>query len=316
MTYRFVVEADAPGNGVRLDQFLSDRELSFTRSQIKRRIEEGEVTVNGDHARPARKLRAGDVVVFSPRPAEPASLRPEDIPLHVLYEDAHLIVIDKPAGLVVHPAAGHASGTLVNALLHHCGDLAGVGGELRPGIVHRLDKDTTGVLVATKDDTTHARLADLFKNKGVERLYQAVSAPPPKEPSGTIRTLYGRHPTDRKRFSSRVLRGKRAVTHFRVVERFADLAALVECRLETGRTHQIRVHLSEHGFPLLGDPVYGRLPKDPRLREVASALGRQALHAATLAFAHPITGARLEFRSPLPADMVRTEASLRRLATS
>jgi 23S rRNA pseudouridine1911/1915/1917 synthase len=312
VTYRIVVDAEALG--VRLDQLLSDRGLPFSRSQIKRRIEEGEVTVNGQAVRPARKLRLGDVVVFTPAPAEPVSLRPEEIPLRVLYEDAHLIVIDKPAGLVVHPAAGHASGTLVNALLHHCGDLAGVGGELRPGIVHRLDKDTSGVLVATKDDTTHARLAELFKNKDVERLYRAICAPPPPQALGTIRTLYGRHPTDRKRFSSKVDKGKRAVTHFRVVERFGDLAALVECRLETGRTHQIRVHLSEHGFPVLGDRVYGRLPRDAGLRERASLLGRQALHAATLAFAHPMTGARLEFSSPLPADMTQALFALRLLA--
>jgi 23S rRNA pseudouridine1911/1915/1917 synthase len=213
--------------------------------------------------------------------------------------------------MVVHPAAGNPGGTLVNALLAHCTDLAGIGGELRPGIVHRLDKDTSGVLVATKDDATHAALAALFKKKDLLRLYDAVVAPPPARDAGTIRTLYGRHPTQRKRFTSRVAAGKTAVTHFRVVERFGDRAALLECRLETGRTHQIRVHMAESGHPVVGDRVYGRPPKDPAVRALATALGRQALHARVLSFRHPITGETIDARAPMPEDMAGLLAALR-----
>jgi 23S rRNA pseudouridine1911/1915/1917 synthase len=232
--------------------------------------------------------------------------------LAVLHEDAHLIVIDKPAGLVVHPAPGHPDRTLVNALLAHCPDLTGVGGELRPGIVHRLDKGTSGVMVATKDDATHAVLAARFKDKSLRREYLAVVAPPPRELEGTFSTLYGRHPVHRKRFSSRVTRGKRAVTHYRVVERFGDLAALVRCRLETGRTHQIRVHFADAGSPILGDATYGRRGGAPLAAELASRLGRQALHAALLEFEHPSTGELLRFETAPPDDMQAVIDDLRR----
>jgi 23S rRNA pseudouridine1911/1915/1917 synthase len=306
--HRFVVAPDDAGE--RLDQFLAARELPFSRSQLKRRIDEGEVTVNGEAVKPSRKLRAGDEIAFAPPPPAPVELVAEAIPLRVLFEDAHLIVVDKPAGMVVHPAAGNPRGTLVNALLAHCSDLAGIGGELRPGIVHRLDKDTSGVLVATKDDATHAGLAALFKKKDLLRLYDAVVAPAPRADAGTIRTLYGRHPTQRKRFTSRVEAGKTAVTHWRVVERFAG-AALLECRLETGRTHQIRVHMAESGHPVLGDRTYGRPPRDARLRALAEELGRQALHARLLRFRHPVTGELLDCSAPMPPDLQRLLAALR-----
>jgi 23S rRNA pseudouridine1911/1915/1917 synthase len=309
VTHEFTVEPAHAGE--RLDAFLAGKDLPFSRSQLKRRIDEGEVTVNGDPAKPARKLRAGDVVAFAPPPAVPVELGAEEIPLVVLHEDAHLIVVDKPAGMVVHPAAGNPSGTLVNALLAHCTDLAGIGGELRPGIVHRLDKDTSGVLVATKDDATHAALAALFKKKDLLRLYDAVVSPPPAKDAGTIRTLYGRHPTQRKRFTSRVETGKTAVTHWRVVERFGARAALLECRLETGRTHQIRVHMAESGHGVVGDRVYGRPPRDPLVRELGDQLGRQALHARVLAFRHPVTGEMVDARAEMPADMRRLLAALR-----
>lgn len=301
VAHRFVIAGDAAGQ--RLDQFLAAQGLPFTRSQLKRHIDEGHVTVAGEPAKPARKLRAGDEVVFAPPPPVAVDLQPEELPLRVLYEDRYLIAIDKPAGLVVHPAAGHAGGTLVNALLHHCKDLSGIGGELRPGIVHRLDRDTTGVLVATKDDETHTAVAALFRKKDLVRRYVAVVAPPPRTDSGAIETLYGRHPHERKKFSSRVQTGKRAVTHWRVLERFGERAALLECRLETGRTHQIRVHLAETGHPVLGDPVYGRPPRDPWLRELAGRLGRQALHARQLAFRHPRTGEAIDLESALPPDL-------------
>jgi 23S rRNA pseudouridine1911/1915/1917 synthase len=257
------------------------------------------------------RLRAGDEVRVRLRPARPIEARPEPMDLVVLYEDEHVIVLDKPAGLVVHPAPGHDAGTLVNALLAHCADLSGIGGALRPGIVHRLDKDTTGVLVVTKSDAAHQVLAEAFAAKDLLREYLAVVAPAPPGERGTIRTLYGRHPVDRKRFSSKVATGKPAVTHWEVAERFPAGAALVRLRLETGRTHQIRVHMADQGWPLLGDPVYGRTPKDPTLRELAAALGRQALHAARLEFTHPVTGQALRFATAPPPDLQRVLDRLR-----
>ncbi len=288
----------------------------LSRAQVQRLIEDGRVTVGGVVAGKAMRVRTGDaieVVVPAPTPLE---VLPEAIPLVVLFEDADLIAIDKPAGLVVHPAAGHATGTLVNALLHHCKDLSGIGGVLRPGIVHRLDKDTTGVMVATKSDRAHASLSAAFAAKsrgeagGLERTYLAITSPAPPVGTGTLRTQYGRHPVHRKKFSSKVA-GKPAVTHYTVVEKLAD-AALVRFRLETGRTHQIRVHASDHGWALVGDQVYGHKPRSELLAEVATQLGRQALHAATLSFEHPVTGERLSLESPLPEDMQAALAALQR----
>lgn len=287
-----------------------------SRAQVQRLIEDGHVSVGGAVATKSLRVKQGDAIeVVVPAP-EPLEVLPEPIPLVVLFEDSELIVIDKPAGLVVHPAAGHARGTLVNALLHHCKDLAGIGGVLRPGIVHRLDKDTSGVMVATKTDRAHAALTAAFAAKsrgesgGLERTYLALTSPAPPTKAGTLRTLYGRHPIHRKKFSSKVASGKAAVTHWTIEEMLHD-SALVRFRLETGRTHQIRVHASDHGWPLIGDPVYGHKPRDERLAEVARKLGRQALHAATLAFAHPVSGERLEFTSELPEDMQSALAALR-----
>jgi 23S rRNA pseudouridine1911/1915/1917 synthase len=301
--------------GARLDRFLAAQGWPHSRAQIQRRIEAGEVSVNGRPARPAQKLRAGDRVRWRPPPPEPPQgLSPEAIPLAVLYEDAHLVVIDKPAGLVVHPAAGHPTGTLVHALLHHCPDLAGIGGERRPGIVHRLDKDTSGVLVVAKDEPTLRGLQALFAAHDLERRYQAIVAPAPSPSAGEWRTLHARHPRDRKRFSSKVTRGKPAVTRYRTLERLArGAAALVEATLATGRTHQIRVHFRDHGYPVLGDPVYGRRPSDARVAEVARSLGRQALHAGHLGFRHPITGHLLALDAPPPRDFADALAQLRAL---
>jgi len=309
--HRFVV--DAGDAGVRLDQFLASRDLPLSRSQLKRHIDEGNVQVGGVAAKPSRKLRAGDEVTFAQPPPQPTEIVAEDMGLRVVFEDSYLIAIDKPAGMVVHPAAGHRSGTLVNALLHHCTDLSGIGGELRPGIVHRLDRDTTGVMVATKDDATHAAMAALFKKKDLLRLYHAIVAPAPREDTGTLKTFYGRHPKDRKKFTSRGHKeGKRAVTHWSVRERFPGVdAALIECRLETGRTHQIRVHMAEHGWPILGDTVYGKKPADEPLRSLAEQLGRQALHASVLAFKHPRTGVTIDLRTALPPDMQAVLTTLR-----
>jgi 23S rRNA pseudouridine1911/1915/1917 synthase len=305
-----VTEEEEGGAGARLDHFLVSRDLPLSRSQLRRLIDCGDVRVRGEQVKPGYRLRAGDDVEVVIRPPEPAAPAAQAMDLSILYEDRHLIVIDKPPGLVVHPAPGHPDRTLVNALLAHCTDLAGVGGALRPGIVHRLDKGTSGVMVATKDDETHHSLAAGFADKRVERTYLAVVAPPPGKLEGTFSTLHGRHPTNRKKFSSRVARGKRAVTHYRVERRFDDWAALVSCRLETGRTHQIRVHFADHGSPIVGDPVYGR-KRAPPVAALAAALGRQALHAARLAFVHPVTGEWLEFETEPPADL---QALLRDLA--
>ncbi|HET6583076.1 MAG TPA: RluA family pseudouridine synthase [Nannocystaceae bacterium] len=309
--HQIVVGADAAGG--RLDAVIAGAIAELSRAQVQRLIEDGRVTVGGITAAKSVRVRAGDVIDVRVPPPEPLEVLPEPIPLAVLYEDSELIVIDKPPGLVVHPAAGHASGTLVNALLHHCKDLAGIGGVLRPGIVHRLDKDTSGVMVATKTERAHAALTAAFaaKSRGeqgvLDRTYLAIASPPPPAASGTLRTLYGRHPIHRKKFSSKVANGKPAVTHWQIVEplREAD-AALVRLRLETGRTHQIRVHLEAIGLSISGDPVYGS----------AGDLGleRQFLHAARLAFDQPITGERIEVESPLPDDLAAALARARELA--
>ena len=294
--------------GTRLDALIAARVAQLSRAQVQRLIDEGCVEVNAIVAvKAGAKVRAGDAIVVELPPPEPLALTPEDIPLSILYEDDQLIAIDKPAGLVVHPAPGHAGGTLVNALLFHCKDLAGIGGVLRPGIVHRLDKDTTGAMVATKTERAHAALTAAFAQKStgaVHREYLAIASPAPPQARGTLRTMYGRHPIHRMRFSSKIAYGKHAVTHYEVVERLRD-AALVRLRLETGRTHQIRVHAADHGWPLVGDQVYGRRS------EVGDALGRQALHAAVLEVDHPVTGVRLHFASPLPADFLAALHALR-----
>ncbi len=301
--------------GERIDAAIAGLVASLSRAVVQRLIEDGRVAVNGLPAKkPSQRVAAGDAIEIEVPAPEPIEVVPEDIPLNIVFEDPEIIVIDKPAGLVVHPSAGHARGTLVNALLFHCKDLGGIGGALRPGIVHRLDKDTSGVMVVAKTDRAHAALTAAFAAKsrgepgGMRREYLAITAPAPASPTGTFRTLHGRHPTDRKRFSSKVASGKPAITHWSVEETLHG-AALVRFRLETGRTHQIRVHAADHGWPLLGDPLYGRTP--PKLAPIARALGRQALHAALLELEHPVTGTRMRFESPLPADMIAALAALR-----
>jgi 23S rRNA pseudouridine1911/1915/1917 synthase len=293
----------------RLDRFLAECLPELSRSQLKRLIDEGRVLLGGLSAKPASRLKGGEdlsVTLPEPTPTETVS---EEIPLQVLYQDSQLIVIDKPAGMVVHPAPGHARGTLVNALLHHCRDLSGIGGELRPGIVHRLDKGTSGVMVATKTDAAHNHLARQFKAHTINRRYLALVHGLLTEERGTVDQAIGRHPTQRKKMSSAGRSGRRAVTHWRVLQRFEqDRLTLVELALETGRTHQIRVHFSEMQRPIVGDPVYGgssrtRSLSDPALRRMVERLDRQALHARLLGFIHPESGDYLEFTSPLPEDM-------------
>ncbi|HVZ71097.1 MAG TPA: RluA family pseudouridine synthase [Polyangia bacterium] len=307
---RIVVAPDVAGQ--RVDLFLAGAIPEVSRSQLSRHVAEGAVTVNGGATAPSRKLRAGDVVEWTPPPAAPTEIVAEEIPLAIVHEDRWLVVVDKPAGLVVHPAAGHEAGTLVNALLAHCRDLRGIGGELRPGIVHRIDKDTSGLLVVAKDDATMNALGAAFKAHDIERVYEALVVGKPPGPGGRVDTMYGRDPKDRKKFSSRVRTGKRAVTNWKVIETFAG-AARVEARLETGRTHQVRVHMAALGLPLLGDKTYGKPPRDPALRPIAEELARQALHARVLGFVHPATGETMSFSSEPPADMKRALAALRAL---
>jgi len=298
--------------GLRLDVVLAARIDGVSRTQLARHIGEAAVTVNGKTAAPSQKLRAGDRVVWTAPAVRPVEIAAEDIPLRVVYEDACLVVIDKPAGLVVHPAAGHEDGTLVNALLAHCQDLRGIGGELRPGIVHRIDKDTSGLLVVAKDEPTMTALGADFKVHSIRRIYEALAVGRPARDSGRIETLIGRDPHDRKKFSIKVRAGKRAVTNWRLLEDFGK-ACRMQVELETGRTHQVRVHLSAMGCPLLGDATYGRPPRDAEVRAIGKQLGRQALHARVLGFRHPKTDKWLEFESTPPEDFMAALAALRQL---
>jgi 23S rRNA pseudouridine1911/1915/1917 synthase len=294
--------------GERLDRVLAQLAPHLSRSTLQRLMEEGRVTLDGRPCSPKEKARAQSVVQVDVGPPPRSDALPEAIPLDILFEDEHLIVLHKPAGLVVHPAPGHQSGTLVNALLHHTEIELG-DDPRRPGVVHRLDKDTSGVMVVARTDAAREGLATLFAAHDIERAYEALCLGVPKQSAITYDTLIGRHPTDRKRFTSKVTRGKRAVTH---VARLRDLggAALVRCTLETGRTHQIRVHMADHGHPLLGDGVYGRVPREPRVKQAAELLGRQALHARVLGFVHPVSGERLRFEVEPPADFAAALALL------
>ncbi len=294
---------DAGSAGVRLDRALADAIPSLSRERIKALIGEGAVSRAGTVVSDgSRKVQAGDRFAVAVPDAVPATAEAQEIPLVVVHEDEHLIVVDKPAGLVVHPAAGNLDGTLVNALLHHCaGRLSGIGGVARPGIVHRIDKDTSGLMVAAKTDRAHEGLARQFAAHSVQRRYRAIVAGAPRPAEGTIDAPLARSSADRKKIAV-VAGGKRAVTHYRTLERLRD-AALVECRLETGRTHQVRVHFASIGHALLGDPVYGRSKGAPG--KVVEQLGfhRQALHAAYLGFEHPVTSASLAWKSVWPDDM-------------
>ncbi|RJY09103.1 RluA family pseudouridine synthase [Aurantiacibacter aquimixticola] len=290
----------------RLDKALASA-TELSRERIKALIAEGRVEVNGaTAASPSAKVAEGATYTIHVPPPENPVAQPQDIPIQVVFEDEHLIVVDKPAGMVVHPAAGNPDGTLVNALLHHCGgSLSGIGGVARPGIVHRIDKDTSGLLVVAKSDAAHEGLAAQFADHSLERAYFAVCGGHPRPAQGTVDERIGRSDADRKKMAvlpKNSSRGKTAVTHYKTLTRM-EHAALVECRLETGRTHQVRVHLASIGNALVGDPVYGRTP--PPLRTLLKELDfrRQALHAAILGFVHPVTGNRLSFSSELPADM-------------
>ena len=343
-TDTYIVDTDAAGE--RLDRWLAAQVADLSRSRLKSLIEDGQVVAaNGAKIDPKFKVSAGEEYRLTLPDPEPATPKPQDIPLDVLFEDEHLIVLNKPPGMVVHPAPGAWDGTLVNALLYHCGDsLSGIGGVARPGIVHRLDKDTSGVMVVAKSETAHTGLVARFQAHDMDRRYLAVTRGAPRPLLGRIETRIDRDPGDRKKMSvvresqrtasadwhepdgdGWVEKGKHAITNYKTVETFGALdeksalpaAALVECRLETGRTHQIRVHMAHIGCPLLGDPVYGNkrgniLAISDNGRELKD-FRRQALHAAILGFEHPVTGEDMRFESELPKDMERLEKFLERL---
>jgi 23S rRNA pseudouridine1911/1915/1917 synthase len=300
--------------GARLDKWLAGALPEVSRSRLKALIEDGAVSLGSKIERdPARKVKAGEVIrVVIPAPAA-AIPQAQAMNLAVVYEDDHLIVVDKPAGLVVHPAAGNLDRTLVNALLAHCGpSLAGIGGVRRPGIVHRIDKDTSGLLVVAKSDQAHAGLSAQFAAHDVERRYDAVVWGIPKPARDTITGAIGRSQRNRKKMAIVARGGRPAETSYTTVTRFGSVAAHLHCRLKTGRTHQIRVHLTSKGHPLVGDPVYGRGRTARGGGEVVRDFSRQALHASTLGFVHPVTGKKLSFESPLPEDMRRLIEALHR----
>lgn len=291
--YLYKVPPDAAG--MRLDHFLAGQPPLVSRSQIQRLIEGGLVLVNSNRARSSYKVRSGDVITMQVPPPEEITLKPEEIPLDIVFEDEDLLVINKPQGLVVHPAAGHKSGTLVNAVLSHCPKLSGIGGYLRPGIVHRLDKDTSGLILVSKTDLAHQGLTRQLKERRIKRQYLALVHGEVKEERGIVDAPLGRDPRDRKKMAVLPLEAtgaRSARTHYRVRERFAGYT-LLDVSLETGRTHQIRAHMSYAGFPVAGDPVYG-----PRRNPLN--LPGQALHAYRISFQHPRTGEALSFKAPLP----------------
>jgi 23S rRNA pseudouridine1911/1915/1917 synthase len=298
----------------RLDVFLVNREPKVSRSAIQRLIEQGRVKINGQVVKPSQKIKPGDVIAFNIPKAEPLELKGESIPLEILHEDEALLVLNKPADLVVHPAPGHWSGTLVNALLHHFqtsgGTVSTIGGKERPGLVHRLDKDTSGVMVIAKSDEAHRSLAAQFKHHTITRVYEALIWGVPKNGHGLIELAIGRDTKERKKFSARTARPKKSITEYKIDKRFEKLAAHVLLYPRTGRTHQLRVHLSSLGHPILGDQTYG----GKKVSSVADIeIPRAMLHARTLGFYHPITGEFREYTMPSPLDMAQVQQALQLL---
>lgn len=300
---QFVVESEEAGT--RIDRFLSDKNEELSRSYLQKLLKEQQITVNGKAVKANYKVQCADEVSVSvPDMTEPDIL-PEDIPLDILYEDGDVLVVNKPKDMVVHPSAGHYTGTLVNAVMFHCKDnLSGINGVLRPGIVHRIDKDTTGALLICKNDAAHRELAEQLKEHSIKRRYRAVVSGNLKDDQGTIEGPIGRHPVDRKKMAVNHKNGKEAVTHYEVLERFGN-ATYIECCLETGRTHQIRVHMASIGHPLLGDEVYGSVKNPYHLQG-------QALHAMVLGFVHPRTREYMEFTAPLPDYFLKLLDKLRK----
>ena len=291
---KICMQAEAAYAGERIDKYLAEVMNDYSRSFLQKQLKDGNVTVNEKPVKASYKITEDDEITVEVPDSQEPDIQAEDIPLDILYEDDQLLVVNKPKGMVVHPSAGHYSGTLVNALMYHCKDqLSGINGVLRPGIVHRIDMDTTGALVVCKTDLAHQSLAAQLKEHSITRRYRAIAHGNLPADEGRIEGTIGRHPTERKKMAVNVRNGKPAVTHYRVLERFGSFT-YIECRLETGRTHQIRVHMSSIGFPLLGDQVYG-----PKKCPISSLQG-QTLHAMTLGFLHPKTGEYMEFSAPLP----------------
>lgn len=299
-----VIELRVEQGGPRVDKYIAQEVPDLSRSFVKKLLDEGQVTVDGKMPKASYKVEAGDVIVVRVPPPEPTEVRAEDIPLRILYEDADIVVVDKPAGMVVHPAHGHRSGTLVNALLAHCTDLSGISGELRPGIVHRLDKDTSGLLLVAKNDVAHRHLQRQFKQRLVHKIYLALTEGLLPTPRGVIDAPIGRDPQQRKRMAVLPRGGREARTEYRVLEHLTQ-HTLVEAEPVTGRTHQIRIHFASIGHPLAGDRVYG-------FRKQRLPLRRQFLHAARIAFTLPSSGEPVEFTSELPDDLAAVLDDLRR----
>ena len=301
---RLDLTVSAEHAGERLDKFLSDSVEGLSRSSLTKLIEDGKVTVGEKAVKKNYKVADGDRVTVLIDDPKPVDITPEDIPLDIVYEDEHLLVVNKPKGMVVHPAPGNYSGTLVNALMYHCGDhLSGINGELRPGIVHRIDKNTSGLLAVAKSDIAHAGLSEQIKEHSFTRRYLAICYGNIKEDERTVDAPIGRHKIDRKKMCVTQLNSKPAVTHIKVLERYQGFT-YIECRLETGRTHQIRVHLASIGHPIAGDDVYGPT-------KVITALGGQCLHAYQLGFIHPVTGEYIEFTADPPESFIRFREKLR-----
>jgi 23S rRNA pseudouridine1911/1915/1917 synthase len=311
------LSAGAEDAGMRLDAYVSLQVIDCTRSYAAQLIRKGLILVDGAAAKPSHKIKTSEQITVDMPPPEPVELVPEPMALDILFEDRHLIVVNKPPGLVVHPAAGHPSGTLVNAILHHCPDLEGIGGEIRPGIVHRLDKDTSGVIVVAKSAQTLAELSAQFKARRVAKRYLALVYGVPDQANGVIDLPVGRHPVDRKKMSTSSPRGRQALTLWQVKEEFQG-AALLEIDLKTGRTHQIRVHCQSMGHPLLGDTVYGsrkmlrrHAKGEAALHKVLQGVQRQMLHAFQLRLVHPVSAEDLQFEAPVPPDMDSVIMALR-----
>ena len=303
----FTLTVKKADRGKRLDLFLAEHLRGQSRSQIQQYIREGCIVLGGTQAKAGARVKEGDLIQGQIPAPRPARALPEDLPLRLIYEDADIVVVDKPPGMAVHPAGRMQSGTLVNALLFRLKDLQGVGGVMRPGIVHRLDKGTSGVMVVAKNDQAHEALVQQFRKREVKKLYLALVYGKVQGKDGTIAAPLGRHPIDRKRFSLRTRQPKEALTEWQVRERFAGIT-FVEVAPKTGRTHQIRVHMASRGHPLVGDPLYTKkrrlaLIEDPVLKGCIEALSRQALHASSIAFRHPTTGKMVEFTAPLAADI-------------